>query len=363
MLPASPLPSLWSTMLPSRSHQTGTSVIDRPPNPPPGAEFRRASSFVAPGRSSGTTEIPPAPRAPHINLASKREFAASDSRLGLHQQADRTLGDTVEAERTAFGALDESTMESTYKLAVTYARIPEQHGDCLKLLISTLKATSESLWNAGAQTLDRFGLLESMVQTKISEGVEDMDTLSFSHSLAEFYMQMYRYGDAAKVIEYVVDCRMRVLGSTNVETVASRELLTQAKSRLATFAASRAASAEKVVQAKAVALGPEDVDTIASKHKLACAYAELGQFDKAAVIFKEVVEVRGRILGLNHVHTLSSTHCLAEVYHQLARYTEARNLLEDVVERRSRLRGITHKDTVESIELLKRVRQVLTVEQ
>ncbi|PVI00780.1 TPR-like protein [Periconia macrospinosa] len=125
------------------------------------------------------------------------------------------------------------------------------------------------------------------------------------------------------------------------------------------YAASYAANAGDIVNAKALAiqstdtrkteLGPDHRDTLWGMIMMAKTYSLEGQYTKAEALEVEVVETFQKKLGVDHLDTVATMGNLASTYNNQGRWEEAEALEVKVVEISKSKLGVDHPETLTSM--------------
>jgi tetratricopeptide (TPR) repeat protein len=137
----------------------------------------------------------------------------------------------------------------------------------------------------------------------------------------------------------------RILGSSHVQTLASRGALAAAY-----LAAGRLAEAiplyERTLAESEHLIGESHPDTLAGRNNLANAYQSAGRLGEAISLFEETLAVQDRVLGSSHPDTLTLRNNLAYAYASAGRVGEAISLFEAALLDRERVLGSSHPSTL-----------------
>jgi tetratricopeptide (TPR) repeat protein len=229
----------------------------------------------------------------------------------------------------------------------------------LKIFLRILGAEHpDTLWSmnnlaltytAEGRTGEAAALLEQVLEKdRQILGAEHPDTLRSMNNLASTYRDQGRTAEAANLWEEVLGKRRQIQGVEHPDTLVSMNNLASMYRHQGRIGEA-AALEEEVLERRMRILGSEHPDTLVSMNNLTSMYRDQGRIGEAAALEEKVLEKRRRILGVEHPDTLRSMNNLASTYSAQGRMEEAAALEEEVLEKRRRILGTQHLHTLTSI--------------
>jgi serine/threonine protein kinase/tetratricopeptide (TPR) repeat protein len=263
---------------------------------------------------------------PEVRSAIQHTIASTYLGLGLYQEAERYLLDSLATRRGILGEDHPETLNS------------------LSLLVS-LRTQQGQL--AVAETLSR-NLVDSLARVS---GAEHRNTLSERVKLTLIISRLGRYQEAASLqVNLIEDCR-RVLGQNHEITGAALASHAWVLTDLG-----HADQAEPYVRESLEALrqvfGDEHVRTLSVRNNLARTLALQGKFDEATPLLEANLEASVRLLDEQHPFALIALKNVGWAYTNTGRVEEAEPLLRKALEAEQTVSGLEHLETLVTAHFL-----------
>ncbi len=247
-------------------------------------------------------------------------------KLGLYDQAEGLLEQTLEQRRKVVGTDHPDTLQSMGSLANLYAD-QGRYDEAEALYVETLSIKKRVL------------------------GRDHPDTLKTMNNLAILYKQQGRYDEAIPLYLETLEIKKRVLGDDHLSTLTSMNNLATVYKRQGRYDEAEPLYLE-AFKAQKRALGVDHPDTLLSMNNLAILYKIQKRFDEAEALFVDALAMRKKIFGNDHPLTLKSSNNLANLYLAQGRLDEAEPLAFDVLTTQKRTLGDDHPDTLKSMNNL-----------
>lgn len=177
------------------------------------------------------------------------------------------------------------------------------------------------------------------------------ETLHAMLSLAIYFSGVGRVEEALQMAETVVTARVETLGVHHVDTLSAKYCLavrygdtgqTEREMRLI----------KDVLRAQKDVLDEADPDVLRSMNSLAICHSKRGQHDKAILLAAGVLRIRKQTLGKYHPETLITMHNLAIWKGEINQQQDALDIMAKVVLRRKFTLSKEHPDTLTSMHSL-----------
>ena len=228
--------------------------------------------------------------------------------------------------------------------------------DLTKSLLALRRQALDDLLDLGDSFAQAIELGEPILADYVRVlGSRNPDTLASKENLAYAYQAVGRLSEATALCEEVLAGRERALGPSHPDTLSSRNNLAYAY-RAAGRVTEAISLFEVLVAERERDLGGSHPDTLTSQSNLAHAYQLAGRVDEAIRLHQTVLAERERALGGSHPSTLTSRNNLARAYETAGRADEAIVLYESALAGFERLLGADHPNTLHVRENLKRAR-------
>ena len=297
-------------------------------------------------------------------LANANPSNEPDRSLSLREVVDRASERISERfpDQPMVEAAIRTTLSNTYKGLGEYAEASRHAKAALELLQKTTATPTREL----LLTMNRVGSLEKaqgrMKQAeevfrnalRIAEeefGPDHETTMSITNNLALLLERRQAYEEAAKLLEPLLERRMRLLGDEHRHTMITMNNLALLYLSMERFDDSERLHLKELELSSRV-MGPEHPDTLISIGNLATVYASRDEYAKAEPLMRDVVETQSRILGSDHPSTLYSKVTLAHVLTELSRFDEAEAMLRHARTATERKLGAEHPQTLRLLDRL-----------
>lgn len=182
-------------------------------------------------------------------------------------------------------------------------------------------------------------------------GSSHVQTLASRGALAAAYRAAGRLDEAIPLYERTLLDSERLAGTSHPDTLAARNNLANAYQ-----SAGRLGEAiqlfEETLPVQDRVLGRSHPDTLTLRNNLAFAYSSAGRISEAISLFEAALRDRERVLGSSHPSTLATRGSLATVYQSAGRLREAIPLFEETLADQERLLGGLHPDTLAAMNNL-----------
>jgi tetratricopeptide (TPR) repeat protein len=221
---------------------------------------------------------------------------------------------------------------------------PHYRTTCLQLLDH---ATEEGAYGNPQVWRHWRTLLPHCLHSALLDSGQDADETAarIIHRTAVFYEATGMGRDAESLYHIARDRRLRLLGPTHPDTLATRHNLAhivQARGDLGTAEAEY----RDILGKRAQALGAEHAATLTTRHNLAQVVRDEGQWADAETEFRTVLDIRDRVLGSGHRDTLATRHNLAHTLQLLGDLPGAQDELLSVLTARTAVLGPDHPSTL-----------------
>jgi tetratricopeptide (TPR) repeat protein len=163
--------------------------------------------------------------------------------------------------------------------------------------------------------------------------------------LADLMLDQGQYQEAEKLLERLLELRVRLFGPENPGTIRTRANLAAAQLALGNPAEAERQYRE-VIKITEKLFGPEDPATLTSRGGLANALSDQERYAEAESEHRQVLALREKVLGAEHRDVLMSRHNLATVLSRENKYAEAEAEFRRVLPLREKVLGPEHPDTL-----------------
>jgi tetratricopeptide (TPR) repeat protein len=257
---------------------------------------------------------------PKVEAAVRMTVGKAYCELGLYPQSIRHLERALVLTRRASPLTADECVDAGSELATTYRR-----------------AGKFDL----AERLNR----EFLEALEPALGPEHPHVLTFCYNLGSVAHDLWRAGEAERLLTRALAGRERVLGADSLLTAEARNGLAGVFTRKGDFA--RALDHQS--RALAVyrrALSDDSPATLIVSHNVAGSLGRLGRHPEALAEFERLVATASRTLGPTHVDTLTYLHGLAYCHLDRKRYDLAESNWRRAVEAARAVLPEEHPDTI-----------------
>ncbi|CAI6099545.1 unnamed protein product [Clonostachys chloroleuca] len=179
-------------------------------------------------------------------------------------------------------------------------------------------------------------------------GSENVETLASVLLFAMVLLYKGLYADAEKLFMQVMETSKSKLGADHPSTLASMACLASTYSNQGRWKEAEKLEVQ-VMETSKSKLGADHPSTLTSMANLASTYMNQGRWEEAEKLEVQVMETSKSKLGADHPSTLTSMSNLASTYSNQGRWEEAEKLGVQVMETRKGKLGADHPDTLASM--------------
>jgi tetratricopeptide (TPR) repeat protein len=189
-------------------------------------------------------------------------------------------------------------------------------------------------------------LLERLLELRLRIlGPEDGGTLRTRANLAAALLKIGNPVEAERQYREVIKVSEKIRGPEALGTLIARGGLANALDDQERYAEAEAEH-RQVMALREKVLGPEHPNTLLSRHNLATSLSRQNKLAEAEVEFRRVLALRQRTLGPEHPDTLLTRVNLANALTKQEKYREAENEYREIIPIEERVLGPRHPDTL-----------------
>ena len=208
----------------------------------------------------------------------------------------------------------------------------------------------QALEIAGWSATERLQYADAMRYFRRAEKLTDIqrdpkEWALVQQEIADLMLDQGQYQEAEKLLERLLELRVRLFGPENPGTIRTRANLAAAQLALGNPAEAERQYRE-VIKITEKLFGPEDPATLTSRGGLANALSDQERYAEAEAEHRQVLALREKVLGAEHRDVLMSRHNLATVLSRENKYAEAEAEFRRVLPLREKVLGPEHPDTM-----------------
>lgn len=278
--------------------------------------------------------------------------------LGLHEQAEPLLKQSLAQMRGMLGDEHSSTLKGLDNLGTLYqrqGRYDEAEPLCSESLrlrkrllgadhLETLTPMTclATLYLAQARNAEAEPLFAAVLAVRQRElGQHAPKTLAAMNNLAIVYRVQGRYAEAEKLLLAAISVKTTTLGADHPSTLASTVTLGVLLKSLGRYDEAEVLLVDNIARCERV-FGADHPRTLNAMTTLALNYALQERHDEAMTLGRETLASQKRVLGPDHHDTLATMHNLAQTLGGQKRYDEAATLFIELLATKKRLLGVDH---------------------
>jgi len=182
-------------------------------------------------------------------------------------------------------------------------------------------------------------------------GTRNLDTLATMSDLGWVLEEQGHYEQAEKLVGETLETRRQLLGPKNPDTLKSMIRLAEILNDEGRYPEAERLTRQALDMLRQV-IGPEQPNTLAAMDTLAFAVGEQGRYSEAEKLYRHTLDAGARVLGPEHQLTLNRMGDVAWVVEQEGRYAEAEKLNRQAMDIERRILGPEHPNTLNTVNNL-----------